>query len=173
MQFMRVKCIECGETIEIPVGSASYGCMSCGHFEHAPDNGKPTSDESTMSSNRADSENKDEIPKGELKIERIDEAENYFLQATFILHTLQANISVYGSNAGYNVPGPADVDLAFKYIDRCLEIWPDNQKYLNLKALFLFEGKNDRASAIALLERALELAPDDITVQDNLEKIKN
>lgn len=98
MQFMRLKCIECGQSIEIPVGSSSYGCMHCGHFEHGPDN----STKSPKSMGEIIEKDVDiqptNPPAKEVQVERIDEAENYFLQATFILHHMQANISVYGSN---------------------------------------------------------------------------
>jgi tetratricopeptide (TPR) repeat protein len=170
MQTVRVKCIECGEKIEIPVGATSYGCMHCGHFEHEPKGDVVDGERATSLSPETDGPlSSDEG----LQVERIEEAEGYFLQATFILHSLQANLSVYGSNSAFTGAQPADVELALKYINRCLEIWPDNPKYLNLKALFLIEGKGAKEEGLALMERAAKLAPDDITIQDNLEKSKS
>lgn len=105
-------------------------------------------------------------------IARLGEAEQYKLQANFILHKLQANVQVYGTNCEWTAADPADIPLALKYIDRALEYFPDNPAYLNLKALLLIEGGVDREHGIKLLERAAELAPRDITIQDNLEKLK-
>ena len=171
MQYMRVKCIECGEIIEVPVGSSSYGCIHCGHFERGSDEAGSIARKREVSRSPTPQLDEPQSPVT-IQTERIDEAESYFLQATFILHSLQANISVYGSNSNLNVPEPADVDLALKYIDRSLEIWPENPKYINLKALFLLEGKRDREGSMALFEKAHKLAPDDITILDNLEKTK-
>jgi tetratricopeptide (TPR) repeat protein len=100
------------------------------------------------------------------------EAEQYKLQAEFILHKLQANLQVYGTNSAWSGADPADVELALKYINRSLEHLPDNPAYLNLKALLLIEGGVDREGGVQLLKRAHELAPRDITIQDNYEKLK-
>jgi tetratricopeptide (TPR) repeat protein len=108
----------------------------------------------------------------DLDVASWSEAEQYKLKAEFILHALQANLQVYGSNSAFSGAQPADVDLALKYINRSLELYPDNPAYLNLKALFLIEGMVDRDGGLRLLERAAELAPRDITIQDNLEKSK-
>jgi tetratricopeptide (TPR) repeat protein len=105
-------------------------------------------------------------------IEKLGEAEQYKLQAEFILHKLQANVQVYGTNSAWTAADPADVPLALKYIDRSLENFPDNPAYLNLKALLLIEGSDDREQGMRLMERAAQLAPRDITIQDNLEKLK-
>lgn len=114
----------------------------------------------------------DPIAKGS-DSDRVGEAEQYCLQAQFILNEIQANISVYGSNSAWSGAQPGDVELALKYINRSLEIWPDNPNYLNLKALLLMEGKGEREEGIKLMERAASLAPDNITIQDNLEKTKS
>jgi hypothetical protein len=105
-------------------------------------------------------------------IEKLSEAEQYKLQAEFILHKLQANVQVYGTNSAWTAADPADVPLALKYIDRSLENFPDNPAYLNVKALLLIEGSVDREQGSRLMERAAQLAPRDITIQDNLEKLK-
>lgn len=105
-------------------------------------------------------------------LERLHEAQQYKLQAEFILHKLQANNQVYGTNSAWTAADPADVPLALKYIDRSLEHFPDNATFLNLKALLLIEGGVDREAGMRLMERAAELAPRDITIQDNLEKLR-
>ena len=108
----------------------------------------------------------------EITPEQLAEAEQYKLQSEFILHQLQANVQVYGTNSAWSGAQSADLDLALKYINRSLEYIPDNPAYLNLKALLLIEGGIDPAEGIRLLERAAELAPRDITIQNNLEKLK-
>lgn len=101
------------------------------------------------------------------------EAENYHLQATFVLNEVQANIQVYGSNSMLTGATPANVDLGLQYIDRSLELFPDNPVYLNTKALLLSDGKGDKAAAKPLLERAAALAPRDINIQNNLKAISD
>ena len=110
------------------------------------------------------------------ELEQIDiesEAEQNCLQAEFILNELQANLKVYGSNSSFKTPSPADVDLALQYINRSLELCPNDTKYLNLKALLLGEGLNNKDAAIALLEKALKNNPNDITLKNNLEQFKS
>lgn len=107
------------------------------------------------------------------QIQDLEEAEQYCLKAEFILHELQANVEVYGSNSAFSGATPADVDLALQYINRSLELFPDNTKYLNLKALFLWEGKGQKDAAASLLERAAALNPRDITIQHNLKRLKS
>ena len=106
-------------------------------------------------------------------IQNASEAEQYRLQAEFILHELQANIQVYGSNSVLSGATPANVDLALQYIDRSLEYFPENPVYLNLKALLLMEGKGERQRAIDLLERAARNSPRDINIQNNLQGAKS
>jgi tetratricopeptide (TPR) repeat protein len=103
----------------------------------------------------------------------VAEAEGYHLQATFVLNEVQANIQVYGSNSMLSGARPADVDLGLQYIDRSLELFPDNPIYLNTKALLLSDGKGDKAAAKSLLERAAELAPRDINIQNNLKAVSD
>jgi tetratricopeptide (TPR) repeat protein len=101
------------------------------------------------------------------------EAEQYHLQAQFILNELQANKKVYGSNSSLTGATPANVDLALQYIDRSLELFPDSPVYLNLKALLLWEGNGNKESATALLEKAAALNPRDINIQNNLNALKS
>lgn len=101
----------------------------------------------------------------EESIQKSAEAEQYHLKAMFILHELQANKKVYGSNSALTGASPANVDLALQYINRSLEYFPENAIYLNLKALLLWEGKGDKIEAASLLERAAALKPTDIDIQ--------
>lgn len=107
------------------------------------------------------------------KIGNRGEAEQYQLQAQFILNQLQANKKVYGSNSALTGATPANVDLALQYIDRSLELFSDSPIYLNLKALLLWEGKGLKKEAAALLEKAALLNPRDINIQNNLKTLKS
>ena len=89
------------------------------------------------------------------------------------MHELQANIEVYGSNSALVGANPANVDLAIRYIDRSLEYFPENPKYLNLKALLLAEGKGMKVEAKAMLEKAHALNPRDINIENNLSALKS
>ncbi|QEW05354.1 CFI-box-CTERM domain-containing protein [Nitrincola iocasae] len=109
----------------------------------------------------------------ESEIESVGEAEQYHMKALFILHEVQANKQVYGSNSALSGANPANVDLALQYINRSIEIVPENAVYLNLKALLLWEGKGNKEAALPLLERAAELSPRDIDIQNNLNAIKS
>jgi tetratricopeptide (TPR) repeat protein len=103
--------------------------------------------------------------------DQLAEAEEYCLKAEFVLHGVQANAEVYGSNSAS--PTPENVGLALQYIDRSLEYFPQNATYLNLKALLLWEGLGDKKNARAILEHASKLAPRDIDIQNNLNAIKS
>ena len=105
------------------------------------------------------------------QVGKLAEAEQNKLQALFILHSVQANNQVYGSNMADGAT-PADVPLAIEYINRSLEYFPDNPVYLNLKALLLWEGGISRDSATKLLEKAAAIDPRDITIQNNLKRLK-
>lgn len=106
-------------------------------------------------------------------VEALSEAEQYHLQATFVLHQLQANVQVYGSNSILSGANSANIDLGLEYIDRSLELFPENPLYLNTKALLVGEGKGDRAQAKELLERAAKAAPRDINIQNNLKAMSS
>lgn len=67
---------------------------------------------------------------------------------------------------------PANVNLGLQYINRSLELFPDNFVYLNIKALLLYEGNGDILKAIRLLEKAAEINPRSIDIQNNLSTLK-
>lgn len=101
------------------------------------------------------------------------EAEQYSLQAQFILSALQINKKVYGSNSALTGATPANVDLGIQYINRSIENSPNNPAYLNLKALLLWEGKGEKEAAKILLEKAASINPRDINIQNNLNALKS
>lgn len=101
------------------------------------------------------------------------EAENYHLQAQFIFNELSANLQVYGSNSALTGANPANVNLAIEYINRSLEIEPENAVYLNLKGLLIWNGLGDKAGAKPLIEKAAKLDPRNITIQHNLKSLQD
>lgn len=178
MKYKKVACKKCGSNFEVEEALTSYSCPSC-HAIHFPDS--RLGSQAQVVSTPADLDDVEQagtgppepVTGGDISLDDLNEAERYKLQAEFILHEMQANISVYGSNSAWSGARPADVDLALRYINRSLELFPDNPAYLNLKALFLMEGLGQKEAGIKLLERAAELSPRDITIQDNLEKSKS
>jgi tetratricopeptide (TPR) repeat protein len=106
------------------------------------------------------------------QIKEKGEAEQYHLQAQFIIASLQANLKVYKSNSAFSGATPANIDLALQYIDRSLELCPDNPIYLNTKAILLLDGKGEKDAAAILLEKAHALNPRDINIQNNLNAAK-
>ena len=91
-----------------------------------------------------------------------------FLEATFIYNELSANLQVFGSNSSLTGANPANIDLGLQHINRCLEVEPNNPKYLNLKGLLLAQGKTELQEGLKLIEKAAELDPTDINIQHNL-----
>lgn len=106
-------------------------------------------------------------------IEAHTEAESYHLQAQFIFNELSANLQVYGSNSSMVGAQPANVDLALEYINRSLEIEPENPIYLNVKGLLIWQGKGDKFTAKPLIEKAAKLDPRNITIQHNLKSLQD
>lgn len=104
--------------------------------------------------------------------EKLAEAEGYAIKAQFIHNEVSVNIQVYGSNSALSGATPANVKLALQYIDRSLELFPDNSVYLNIKALLLYEGNGDISKAIRLLEKAAQINPRSIDIQNNLSTLK-
>lgn len=106
-------------------------------------------------------------------IKNKSEAESYHLQAQFIFNELSANLQVYGSNSALSGANPANVQLALEYINRSLEIEPENPIYLNLKGLLIWNGLGDKAGAKPLIEKAAKLDPRNITIQHNLKSLQD
>lgn len=101
------------------------------------------------------------------------EALTYQTKASMILAEIQANHQICGTAGGYEGNAPPNIDLALQYVDRCIELFPENPIYLNLKALLLWEGMGDRTSAMPLVTKAALLSPRDIDIQNNLKIIRD
>lgn len=107
------------------------------------------------------------------KAEQLANVEANFLQATFIFNELSANLQVFGSNSSLSGANPANIDLGLEHINRCLEVDPNNPKYLNVKGLLLAQGKKEVEEGLKLIEKAAELDPTDINIQHNLKTLKD
>lgn len=107
------------------------------------------------------------------KIESLSEAESCHLQAQFIFNELSANLKAYGSNSALRGANPANVGLALEYIDRSLELEPENPIYLNLKGLLIWNGLGDKGLAKPFIEKAAKLDPKNITIQHNLKSLQD
>jgi len=103
----------------------------------------------------------------------MEEAGRYYAQASHVHDILLANIEVYGSNSALAGATPANIGLGLQYIDRCLDLFPDNPTFLTLKGLLLYDGLGNKDAALPFLEKAAELAPRDITIQNNLQNAKS
>ncbi|MBE3025553.1 CFI-box-CTERM domain-containing protein [Janthinobacterium sp. GW458P] len=101
------------------------------------------------------------------------ESDQYHYQAKQMMRLLRENKKIYGTNIGFKVPQSADMDLALQYIDRSLELFPENPIALNLKGLILWEGHKKKDEARAFLEKAAQLAPRNIDIQNNLASINS
>ena len=104
--------------------------------------------------------------------EKIAEAEGYAIKAQSICYEITVNKQVYGSNSVLSGATPADVDLGLQYINRSLELFPQEAVYLNIKAQLLYDGKRDILKAIRLLEKAAQINPRSIDIQNNLRTLK-
>lgn len=176
MNYKMVTCKKCHAKFEVEEALTSYSCRECNAIHVGDRLSEPAAAPLAPAVNHSQTDEpvttEANVQEPTDELARLNEAEQYKLQAAFILNHLQANMSVYGSNSAYTGCKPADVDLAMKYINRSLEHFPDNPAYMNLKALLLIEGLGQRDAGIALLERAHRLNPRDITIEDNLNKTK-
>ena len=107
-----------------------------------------------------------QIQGAEDEVERINlssEAERYYQQANSILRSHEANFELTDGNT----------NLGIEYINRSLENSPENPKYLHLKALLLWVGKNEKEAARVILEKAASINPRDIDIQNDLKELKS
>jgi tetratricopeptide (TPR) repeat protein len=96
------------------------------------------------------------------------QAEQLHLKATFILNEIQAHISVYHvRNAGVE----AKARNALELVEEALRLMPRRANYLNTKAVLLAEGLGKQEEGMAVLRDAVEIAPDDIQIQQNLRNL--
>lgn len=105
-------------------------------------------------------------------MEKQQEANYSYNQADMIYSELIGNLRVYGSNSPLKTPISANIQLALEHIDRCLEHYPDDPQYLNLKGLLVWQGLDSKKLAFPILKKAADLAPRDINIQNNFRAIQ-
>jgi tetratricopeptide (TPR) repeat protein len=93
------------------------------------------------------------------------EAEQLHLKATFLLIKCQAHIQVYKSRSQDIIEKAQN---GIEFVDEAIRLMPNNANYINTKALLLSDGLGQRDQALSLLNRAAEIAPNDIQIKQNL-----
>ena len=96
-------------------------------------------------------------------------AEQLNLQAEFRYIKIQSHIKVYGRR---NAEMEQEARNGIEFIEAALKLVPDSAKYLNTYALLLADGLGKKKLALEILERAAQLAPDDIQIQQNIRSLK-
>ena len=96
-------------------------------------------------------------------------AEQLNLQAEFRYIKIQSHIKVYGRR---NAEMEQEARNGIEFIEAALKLVPDSAKYLNTYALLLADGLGKKKLALEILERAAQLAPDDIQIQQNMRSLK-
>jgi hypothetical protein len=107
---------------------------------------------------------------GQTYFERLNEAEQYHLKAQSILHEIQNKNKVFGSNPSTSL---AKINQALKYIARSLEFFPENENYLNIKALLLWEARKRKwqQKSAAVLQKEPALRQSDNVVKDKVKSV--
>jgi tetratricopeptide (TPR) repeat protein len=96
-------------------------------------------------------------------------AEQLNLQAEFRYIKIQSHIKVYGRR---NAEMEQEARNGIEFIEAALKLVPNSAKYLNTYALLLADGLEQKKLAQEILERAAQLAPDDIQLQQNIRGLK-
>ena len=95
-------------------------------------------------------------------------AEQLNLQAEHRYIKIQAHIKVYGSR---NAEIEQLARNGIEFIEAALKLFPDSPKYLNTYALLVADGLGQKKLALEILERAAQLAPDDIQLRQNIRSL--
>lgn len=96
-------------------------------------------------------------------------AEQLNTQAELRCIKIQAHIKVYGTrNAEIEQVARNGIEFA----EAALKLFPDSPKYLNTYGLLLADGLGQKKVALEILERAAQLAPDDIQLRQNIRSLQ-
>jgi len=91
-------------------------------------------------------------------------AEQLHLHATQRYIRLNAHIKVYRSR---NEQTEQLARNGIEFIEAALTLFPDDPNYLNTYALLLADGLGQKQPALNVLQRASQLAPDNIQIRQN------
>jgi hypothetical protein len=106
-------------------------------------------------------------------------AEQLNTQAELRLIKIQAHIKVYGDrdqwltrDRAYDSQIEEEARNGIEFIEAALELFPNNPKYLNTYALLLVDGLGQKKIGLEVLERAVQFAPDDIQLKQNIRSLQ-
>jgi len=96
-------------------------------------------------------------------------AEQLNLQAGERYIRINAHIKVYGSR---NAETEQLARNGIEFIEAALKLVPDSPKFLNTFGLLVADGLGDKKLALEILQKAAELAPDDIQIRQNIRDLQ-
>ncbi len=96
-------------------------------------------------------------------------ANQLHLQAQQRYITINAHIKVYGSR---NAETEQLARNGIEFVEAALKLAPDSPAFLNTYALLVTDGLGDTKLGLKILQRAAQLAPDDIQIQQNIRDIQ-
>ncbi|MEY2586091.1 MAG: hypothetical protein QOD80_2117 [Verrucomicrobiota bacterium] len=106
-------------------------------------------------------------------------AEQLHLQAEFRHNKIYAHIKVYGGRdqwltreRAFDAQIEQDARNGIEFVEAALKLFPNEPRYLNTYACLLIDGLGEKNLALAVLERAQALAPDDIQLKQNIRSLQ-
>jgi len=96
-------------------------------------------------------------------------AEQLHLQAGQRYIKINAHIKVYGSR---NAETEQLARNGIEFIEAALKLVPDSPSYLNTYGLLVADGLGDKKLGLDILQRAAQLAPDDIQIRQNIRDLQ-
>ena len=98
-----------------------------------------------------------------------EKAEQNHRQARYRLTMIQSHVRTKGR---VNLDREQEARNGIEFIEAALKLFPDNAIYLNVYALLLGEGLGQKKLALEILDKASQLAPDDIQIKQNMRSLK-
>lgn len=109
----------------------------------------------------------------------VAKAEQLNTQAELRLIKIQAHLKVYGDrdqwltrDRAYDTQIEQEARNGIEFIEAALNLFPNNPKYLNTYALLLVDGLGQKKVGLEVLERAVQFAPDDIQLKQNIRSLQ-
>lgn len=99
----------------------------------------------------------------------IAKAQQLHLQAQQRYIRINAHIKVYGTR---NVETEQLARNGIEFVEAALKTVPDSPAYLNTYALLVADGLGDTKLGLQILQKAAQLAPDDIQIRQNIRDIQ-
>jgi tetratricopeptide (TPR) repeat protein len=96
-------------------------------------------------------------------------AEQLNLQAELRCIKIQSHIKVYGRR---NAAIEQEARNGIEFIEAALKLFPESPRYLNTYALLLADGLGKKKLGLEILEKAAQLAPEDIQRKQNIRSLK-